>query len=136
MWVPGYRPNRRMDMVQRRSHHSPRSWISVSYCTTTVCGHTCSWTTCGRQQCHCPVASNHCPKECEAHSTHTLFSPIIVDGRSRGIVRTDPIPKPGVSSTLPSLRKGKCCRRRVEPGVLPTFGVDGRTRESSPHTYI
>ena len=74
MWVPGYRPNRRMDMVQRRSHHSPRSWISVSYCTTTVCGHTCSWTTCGRQQCHCPVASNHCPKECEARAPHTHFS--------------------------------------------------------------
>lgn len=27
---------------------------------------------------------------------------IIVDGRTRGIVRTDPIQRPGVSSTLPS----------------------------------
>ena len=36
MWIPGYRPNRRMDIVQRKSHHSPRLWISVSYCTTVV----------------------------------------------------------------------------------------------------
>ena len=36
LWVPGCRPNRRMDIVPRRSHHSPRSWISVSYCTTVV----------------------------------------------------------------------------------------------------
>ena len=24
VWVPGYRPNRRMDIVPRSSHHSPR----------------------------------------------------------------------------------------------------------------
>ena len=30
MWVPGSRPNRRMDIVHRRSHHSPRSCIFVS----------------------------------------------------------------------------------------------------------
>ena len=30
------------------------------------------------------------------------------------------------------LRKGECCRCRVEPGVIPTFGVDGRT-VSFPH---
>ena len=65
-----------------------------------------SWTTCCRQQCHCPVTSNYCPKECEARAphTHALLS-IIVDGRPRGIVRTDPIPKPGVSSTLPSKKR-------------------------------
>ena len=34
------------------------------------------------------------------HTHSRLY--IIFDGRSRGIVRTDPIPKPGVSSTLPS----------------------------------
>ena len=32
-----------------------------------------------------------------ALSPHSFLLPIIVDGRSRGIVRTDPIPKPGVS---------------------------------------
>ena len=32
--------------------------------------------------------------------TNNLLS-IVVDGRSREIVGTDPIPKPGVSSTLP-----------------------------------
>ena len=35
---------------------------------------------------------------------HSLLS-IIVDGRSRGIVRTDLIPKPGMSSTLPSTKR-------------------------------
>ena len=35
---------------------------------------------------------------------HTLLS-IILDGRSRGIVRTDPVLKPGVSSTLPSKKR-------------------------------
>ena len=55
---------------------------------------------------YCPVTSNHCWKECEARASHrrSLLS-IIVDGRSRGIVRTDPIPKPDVSSTLPSKRR-------------------------------
>ena len=37
---------------------------------------------------------------CFAHTLSPLSS--YVDGRSRGIVRTDPIPKPGVYSTLPS----------------------------------
>ena len=37
LWVLVSRPNRRMNIVQRRPHHSPRSWISVSYCTTVVC---------------------------------------------------------------------------------------------------
>ena len=69
------------------------------------CGHPYSWTTCDQQR-HCPVTSNHCPKECEACASHThsLLS-IIVDGRSRRIVRTDPIPKPGVSSTLLSKKR-------------------------------
>ena len=33
VWIPGHRPNRRMDIVTRRSYHSPGSWI-VSFCTT------------------------------------------------------------------------------------------------------
>ena len=55
---------------------------------------------------YCPVTRNHCRKECEARvsHTHSLLS-IIVDGGSRGIVRTDPITKPGVSSTLPSKKR-------------------------------
>ena len=54
--------------------------------------------------------------------TQTLLS-IVVDGRSRGIFRTD-LYQTCLSSTLPT-DKRKCCRWRVEPGVLPTFVVDG-----------
>ena len=38
-------------------------------------------------------------------SPHSFLLPIVVDCRSRGIARTDPIPKPGVSSTLPSKKR-------------------------------
>ena len=50
--------------------------------------------------------------------THTLLS-IIVDGRSRGIVRTDPVPKPGVSSTLPSKEKGNAVDVESNRGSSP-----------------
>ena len=49
---------------------------------------------------------NHCRKEYKARASHTLsLHSIIVDGRSRGIIRSDPIPKPGGSSTLPSKKR-------------------------------
>ena len=43
VWVPGYRPNRRMDIVPRRSHHSPRSYICIILYD---CGRVYSKTTC------------------------------------------------------------------------------------------
>ena len=137
MWVPGSRPNRGMDIVQRRSHHSPRSWISVSYCTTVVT--------------HIPgllvVVSSDMPRDNLS---------IIAQRNARLVPRTHTISSPSslmvvlVGSSVPilcqnlacppryPLRKEKCCRCRVEPGVLPTFGVDGRTphRKTSSTWYI
>jgi len=46
----------------------------------------------------------------------------------REIVRTDPIPKPGVSYTLHPLRKGSATDVESNLGVLPTFGVDEGSR--------
>ena len=133
MRVQGSRPNRRMDMVQRRSHHSPRSWISVSYFTTEFT--------------HIPgllvvVSSVIVPwyaitaqrnARLVPH-THTLSSPsslmVVLVGSSVPILYQNLACPPRYP-----LRKGKCCRCQVEPGVLLTFGVDGRTRSLCMVSY-
>ena len=47
VWVPGDRPNRRMDIVPHSSQHSPRSEICI---LLHECGRVCSKTTCGYRQ--------------------------------------------------------------------------------------
>ena len=90
-----------MDIVRRRSHHS----YPYLNCTIAVVTHIPGLLVVVSSDI-VPVTSNRCPKGCEARASHThslLY--IFVDGRSRGIVRTDPIAKPGVSSTLPSAKR-------------------------------
>ena len=118
MWVPGSRPNCRMDMAQCRSHHSPRSWISVSYFTTVF---------------------THIPGLLVVVSSVIVpWYVITAQSNARLVPRTHTLSSPSslmvvlVGSSVPilyqylacppryPLRKGKCCRCRLEPGVLPT----------------
>ena len=119
MWVPGSRPNRGMDIVPSRSHHSPRSRISVSYCMTVV---------------------THVPGLLVVVSSDIVpWQEITAERNARLVSRTHTLSSPSslmvvlVESSVPILyqnlacpprypvRKGKCCRCRVEPGVLPTY---------------
>ena len=112
MWVPGSRPNRRMDNVQRRSHHSPRSWTPVSYLTTVV---------------------THIP------GLYLLSAVVpwhvITAQRNAGLVRTRTHPPSPllssltvvlVGSSVPIPYQNLACpprhplRKGIEPGVLPT----------------
>ena len=118
MRVPGSRLNCHMDIVQRRSHHSLRSWTSVSYCTTVL---------------------TYIPGLLVAVSSDIVpWQLITARGNARLVPRQHPLSSPSsltvflVGSSLPMihqkqacsprypLKKGMSCRCRVEPGALPT----------------
>ena len=153
MWVPGSRPNRGMDVVPRRSHHSPKSCVSVS-CTTdrsptfldyllssvVVCYGATYWATGVKDRSITqprvsliirgivPWQVINADRNASLESrTHTLSSPssliVVLVGSSVPILYYKNL---ACRPRYP-IRKGKCCQCRVEPGVLPSFGVDGRT---------